>query len=250
MIEINGHKLEVTIFPDKTSQVWKLPESVLKAREIDIVWDFENEAELFHLCQLKDLINEECNLIGFCCLHIPFLPYGRQDKEVSNESTFALRTFAKIINSLNFDYVTSEDVHGIITNDLIENFKNLTPNDTIINILDSLNEDHIIAFPDKGATTRYPDFFSTDSIIADKERNQLTGYIEKYIIEGEVKNKNILIIDDICDGGMTFRLLAKELKKQGAKNVDLYVTHGIFSRGLEVLREDGINRIFTHKGEV
>ena len=65
----------------------------------------------------------------------------------------------------------------------------------------------------------------------------------------DIQNKTILIIDDICDGGMTFKLTAERLKELGAKEVHLYVTHGIFSKGLETLRESGIDRIFTRKGE-
>ena len=43
-------------------------------------------------------------------------------------------------------------------------------------------------------------------------------------------------IDDICDGGQTFISLAQSLKKQGAAEIFLYVTHGIFSKGLDQLK--------------
>ena len=49
---------------------------------------------------------------------------------------------------------------------------------------------------------------------------------------------------------MTFKLMAEQLYKQGAAEVHLYVTHGIFSKGLSVLRSSGIKRIFTKDGEV
>lgn len=64
-----------------------------------------------------------------------------------------------------------------------------------------------------------------------------------------LNDKNILIVDDICDGGATFMLLTKDLYKRGAKSINLFVTHGIFSKGLKPLKEAGINRIFTAKGE-
>jgi len=59
----------------------------------------------------------------------------------------------------------------------------------------------------------------------------------------------VLIVDDICDGGMTFKLLARDLLAAGAKEVHPYVTHGIFSKGLDTLKESGIGRFFTYKGE-
>jgi ribose-phosphate pyrophosphokinase len=48
---------------------------------------------------------------------------------------------------------------------------------------------------------------------------------------------NLIILDDICDGGQTFVELAKHLKAQGAKAIYLYITHGIFSKGLSVLKQ-------------
>ena len=57
-----------------------------------------------------------------------------------------------------------------------------------------------------------------------------------------LSNRRILIVDDICDGGATFVGLAKELRAAGAKKVYLYVTHGIFSKGLPL---EGIDKVFT-----
>lgn len=53
---------------------------------------------------------------------------------------------------------------------------------------------------------------------------------------GDVEGKICLITDDICDGGGTFLLTAMALKDRGAVDVKLYVTHGIFSKGLDIFR--------------
>lgn len=54
---------------------------------------------------------------------------------------------------------------------------------------------------------------------------------------GDVKDKNLLIIDDICDGGGTFIQLAEKLKGLGAAKIGLFVTHGIFSKGYKDLNK-------------
>lgn len=60
MLEINGFKVVPTIFPDKTSQVWKLDEKLFKKVKqdqlINVLWKFENESELLHLNQAIGLI--------------------------------------------------------------------------------------------------------------------------------------------------------------------------------------------------
>ena len=46
----------------------------------------------------------------------------------------------------------------------------------------------------------------------------------------------ILVVDDICDGGGTFLLLAEALRKAGIdNNLELYVSHGIFSKGTDII---------------
>ena len=59
-----------------------------------------------------------------------------------------------------------------------------------------------------------------------------------------LKGKIAIISDDICDGGMTFIGIAKALRALNCEHIVLYVTHGIFSKGLSVF--DGlIDQIFT-----
>lgn len=79
MIKLDGHTVDITMFPDKTSQVWKIPEYMLNTARINIYWYFEHEGEIVHLAQIKDLLDSrqiECDL------SIDYLPYARQDKLV------------------------------------------------------------------------------------------------------------------------------------------------------------------------
>lgn len=252
MISINGVAIAPTIFPDGTSQVWKLSEKGLDAlyKEgiINIKWDFENEAEFIHLAQLKTLLDTYCDIIN---LHMPYLPYARQDKHIDNNSTFALHTFAKLINSLNFNEVHVIDAHNNLRANMIERLEDHSPKKYIEDAIEATGADTLL-YPDAGAKTRYfsYSFIVDGSVYADKVRDQSTGFIKGITITGKVKGKKLLIVDDLCDGGMTFKLVAEQALKDGAKEVHLYVTHGIFSKGTDTLKDSGISRIFTYKGEV
>ena len=61
---------------------------------------------------------------------------------------------------------------------------------------------------------------------------------------------NVLVWDDLCDAGGTFILLAKELLTNGAKEVNLFVSHGLFTKGTQILFDAGIKRIFTKEREI
>lgn len=254
MINVLGFQIKPTIFPDKTSQVWKLDPELVKnlkacrANEIPVTiqWEFENEAELIHVCQLNDLLRE-----GFyplkVKLNIPYLPYGRQDKVYSNDATFALRTFAHIINMEKFQSVTTIDAHSHHSH-LINNLVDIKANTMFLPAKDT-----VLCYPDQGAEDRYKNQFPNDYIVLDKKRNQSTGNIEglKFLADNtKHKDKVICIVDDICDGGRTFIEAAKLLKTLEPKDIYLYVSHGIFSKGITPLTDAGITKIFTYKGEV
>jgi len=243
------HNVISTIFPDKTSQVWKLPDFILDSRHIKIIWNFEEEREIIDLINLKSLLNSNSVVV----LHMPYMPYARQDKDVSNNSTFSLHTLAYLLNGLNFNLVTANDVHNEHETKLnIINFHNITIKQVIENMKERVHLD-VVCFPDRGAESRYSKFFTCKTVVANKIRNQQTGMISNTTIrdnsEEIIKNaENVLIWDDLCDGGRTFIEVAKILKEINPKiDIDLYVSHGIFSKGKEVLHEAGINMIWTWK---
>lgn len=247
MITINGKILEVTKFPDGTSQVWKIDEHYLKHTDfVFIVWKFENESEFLHLAQLKQLLDQNGVRAH---LKLDYLPYGRQDKDVSNNATFALHTFSYLLNKLYFDTIRIADPHSKKALELITSSWAFYPIEKVKELCIQ-NKIDVLCYPDKGAKEKYSALYDEKFIYGEKVRNQETGHITSYELIGDPSGKNVMIVDDICDGGATFTILAKDLLAKGAKSVVLFVTHGIFSKGTKVLFESGIQRIFTKDGEV
>jgi ribose-phosphate pyrophosphokinase len=273
-------RLEPTLFPDGTSQIWNLPEEVFRESEVTVVWDFSHEAEFIHLAQLKHLLDAYHVDVD---LKIEYLPYGRQDKLVSNGTTFGLKTFAALLNTLNFLRVDIVDPHSRMATKLIERsfgISEMSKHLTKIvssNIVNPEKEEIFICFPDVNASRKYMtqlsvleippvpwnsfmgSLLSVNSTIpifpkfihAVKHRNQQTGNIDSFslVLKGrDIKDKQVIIVDDICDGGATFVNVAKELKKAGAKNIYLYVSHGLFTKGLAPLYEAGIDKVYDKKG--
>lgn len=245
MIKLNDVPINITLFPDNTSQVWKIsnlnPENYAM-----ITWDFKHEGELVQIAQLRWLL---AKYKIKPMLDIIYLPYGRQDKEISNETTFGLLYFADWLNSLDFKEIMITDPHSDVALKLINNSRAYYPINRVKDIFVETNSD-LVCYPDKGASSKYTDIYKLPSIRGEKVRDQLTGQITSYSLIGEPKDKNILIVDDICDYGRTFIILTKELINSGAKEVNLFVTHGLFSGGTRVLREAGIKRIFTSEKEI
>ena len=273
MIELidgdKGVKIEPLMFSDKTSQVWQLDADMIlrlvDSGRVTVNWDFESEAELIHVLQLGQLLKNY--KAEYLILNTEYLPYARQDKPVTNTSTWALTTFLTTI-SLFYDELSALDPHSSLANDWANKtaklvFREVRPKQQVDVAMRDFGGDGIgVAFPDHSAYLRYGSLVrdidlprvGSQPAIFEKTRNQLTGEVTgmKYherstkMIEGQ----KWLMIDDICDGGRTFIECAKILKKDGATDIGLYTTHGIYSKGLDVIREVGITKIYNRHGLV
>lgn len=258
MIKLNGHVIVPTKFPDGTSQVWKLDPELLRpsVEPVKVEWIFEHEGEIVQLMQLRMLLTASH---VHTSLDIRTLPYARQDKPIGNETTFALESFALLLNAMKWGRITLHDPHSSAAEILIENVRveyyDLETRQAI-----RMFDADVVCFPDLGAQRKYskrdilsdygrvvPKFPSV--VVAKKKREQSSGNLVLEGIMGDVKDKRVMIVNDICDGGMTFILVAKALREKGAADVGLFVSHGIFSKGLQPLIDGGISRIFTPEGE-
>ena len=176
-------------------------------------------------------------------LIIPYFPYARQDRVCVAGEAFGAAVMAQLINNLNCNKVTVWDAHSEVTPALVNKVVNI---DQVYflqqcpQLIQKLtNGELTLLSPDAGASKKsekIAEYFngSVELIQALKNRDLATGRIISSKILGEVAGKDILITDDICDGGRTFIELALQLQTSGAKSVSLFVTHGIFSKGFAV----------------
>lgn len=175
-------------------------------------------------------------------LKIPYFPYGRQDRVCHKGEAFSLEVMCNMINSLGCN-ITITDPHSEKTQELLDNCAVETQEDIFLenDFLDVILEhDMIMVAPDAGASEKVrhlSEEYRIDAVYCTKKRKPETRWIDSYLQEGvDYKGKTFIVIDDICDGGMTFVNLADKLLLAGAKELHLYVTHGIFSQGFDTLR--------------
>ena len=250
MIKLNGKVISMGNFPDGTMF---MKESVLinfkDYREATIEWLYENDRELVALIYLTKHLRSHG--ISSLYLIMPYIPNARQDRVKSDKDVFTLKYFASVINDLFFDSVTVLDPHSSVSEALINNIEIKTPEHLITKILyDKIGRKNTtFFFPDEGSMKRYKSMFNIPYAFGIKTRNWRTGEIEGLSVHGmvdQIKNKTILIVDDICSRGGTFYYSAKKLKELGAKEIYLYVSHceNTILEG-EVLSSGLIEKVFT-----
>lgn len=178
----------------------------------------------------------------------PYLPYARQDRVCAPGEALSLKVMCDLINGMNFDSVEVWDPHSDVAMALLER-AHAVGQETFVSRL-TLGSGTLLVAPDAGAAKKIRAVSVATGlgyIQARKVRDPLTGEISGTEIQWDrVSNYDVdlLIVDDICDGGRTFTELAKVLRTVTEGRILLFVTHGIFSQGLSVF--DGlIDHVFT-----
>jgi ribose-phosphate pyrophosphokinase len=170
---------------------------------------------------------------------IPYLPYARQDRVCAKGEALSLSVMANLINSQDYAVVEVWDAHSTVTLAKIKNVINVHQS-SFLHFVPKKNV--VLVSPDAGAvkkTSEASKAYGLPMVTASKIRDVNTGEITgTEVHSGHIGDKDFLIVDDICDGGKTFVELAKVLRPLTNGNVLLYVTHGIFSKGLQVF--DGL----------
>lgn len=204
------------------------------------------------LSQLKDIL-DDCK-IQEVLLVLKVLPFSRQDRRMVNGDSFSLKPFARMLNPLQFNTIFIKDPHSDVFPALIDNVRIIPQVDVLQLMIDKqkINPDiyDSICSPDGGSIKKafkIATHLKKEFIKADKIRDTSNGEIVGTYIPTDIDytGKAILIVDDCLDGGRTFTELAKKLKAAGASQVDLFITVGIFSYGLDCLRGD-LDQVFCH----
>jgi ribose-phosphate pyrophosphokinase len=200
----------------------------------------KNADAIMELLLVCDALKRKELQLNDYTLIVPYFPYARQDRVCNEGESLSARVMCDLINSLGFHEVIIFDAHSDVVPALLNNCINIPQYDLFDLSEFDLKVDTVVS-PDAGAEKKARAFANAISktarlVCATKRRNTATGEIVRTDVPYDLRGENCLIIDDICDGGRTFIELAKALKEKGAGKIYLYVTHGIFSQGIDVFQ--------------
>jgi len=210
----------------------------------------KNSNDVMTIVMVKDILNTlGASDVELC---LTYMPYSRQDRVCHEGEAFSLKAFARIINSLNFKKVITFDAHSDVTAAVFDNLQNVSQEYCVgigHHIDDAFSKVDYVVAPDAGALKKCiknAELFECGLLRADKQRDTNGEIIETIIHNAEkMKDKSILITDDIIDGGKTVIELVKLIKTYNPKLIQVYCTHGIFSNGTQCLFDAGIDKLIT-----
>ena len=165
---------------------------------------------------------------------IPYFGYARQDRKVVPRTSISAKLVSNLITKAGADRIVTVDLHA----GQIQGFFDI-PVDNLFSTpifarhaRKKIKSKKIICVaPDVGGTERaraLGKLLNVGLAIVDKRRPK-PGQSQVMNVIGDVKNQTCIIVDDIIDSGGTIVNAAKALKARGAKEVYVYITHGVLS---------------------
>ena len=165
---------------------------------------------------------------------MPYFGYARQDKKGKPRVPIGAKLVANLLSAAGVDRIMTIDLHA----DQIQGFfevpvDHLYASELFVEDINKLNlENLIIASPDMGGSKRanaYAKIMNCGVVICYKERKK-ANVIGDMKILGDVKGKDVVIIDDMVDTAGTLTKAADLMITNGASSVRAYCTHGVLSK--------------------
>ncbi len=167
---------------------------------------------------------------------IPYFGYARQDRKAKARDPISSKLVANLIAKAGADRVLTMDLHA----PQIQGFFDI-PVDHLLGVpvlakyfkneFKSILSDTVVVSPDLGSVTRARNFAQRLDVpiaIIDKRRPK-ANVSEVMNIIGDIKDKNVILVDDMIDTAGTIVHGAEALKERGAKSVYACCTHGVLS---------------------
>lgn len=180
--------------------------------------------------------------------YIPYLAYSRQDKVFLTGEPVSAEIVLKTLYYTGIDCLITIDIHSEqVLKELNKCFYNIQVFDILFNNVKHLVNDPIVIAPDKGALNRakyLADKFSLQYDYLVKERDRVTGEITIQTREIDIRNRDIVIVDDIISTGGTIAEASRKLIEKGARRVIVCASHGLLiGNAIENIKKAGVLKI-------
>ena len=176
---------------------------------------------------------------------LPYYGYARQDRKDKGRVPITAKLVANLLEKAGVTRVLTMDLHT----EQLQGFfdipvDHLYARPLFVKAIREMGlKDLVVVSPDVGSNKmarKFAEDLLVDLAIVDKRRIN-ANQVESSAVIGDVKGKNVLLVDDICSTGTTLVAAAKVCKREGAKSVRVFVSHGLFVGGpLDVKDIDGI----------
>jgi len=182
---------------------------------------------------------------------IPYLGYARQDREFLDGEVVTVSVIGKMLKSVGTKKVIVVDIHSkLALKQLGISSENVSVVSNLANYIKKLKlKDPLVVSPDQGGKERadeFADALKIDFIALKKHRDRKTGKINIITTKASVKDRDLVLVDDMISTGGSIIKATQFLKKQKCRRIYVACTHGLFVNGAEKkIKQAGVTQIIS-----
>lgn len=239
--EVSSINYNISHFPDGEVQITL--DSFSRKDDILVECRITSTEELFILMQVIDILDRQEVTYS---VTIYYLMGMRMDRVMDFNRPFTLKVVSTLLSRSKAHEIRILEPHSKKIFDLDSIFTEYT-NDFLEGLKIGLLSCHQLVLPDAGAQKRYSNV--SKAVLCSKVRDEQTGKLTGFEVKNpnDIQNKDLLILDDLCDGGGTFCGIAAELRKYKPNaNINIFVTHMVNRKGIENLAKTFNKVYFTN----
>ena len=247
-IKANLVNSQIRVFPDGESKI-TLIGKISKKKSV-VVQSMYPPVDT-NLVQALSLITKAKENSSEVVVVIPYMGYARQDREFLPGEIVTMKVLGKLFKSAGASKIIVVDIHSSIG---LKHFsiktKNVTAIPDLVGFFKKLSlKNPLIVSPDQGGKERAKEFakeFNSDYIALKKTRDRKTGKVKIKTKNLEVKNRDLILVDDIISTGGSIIKATQFLKKQKCKRIYVACIHALLMNDAEKkIKKAGVTSIIS-----
>lgn len=241
-------KTESRVFPDGESKI-----TIKKIPRQSIVLVVQStfppvDTNLLHLLSVISKVRKYSSKIYAV---MPYIGYARQDREFLEGEIITISVIGQMLRTVGTKKVITIDIHSTkALKELKMSSENVTAVFELVKYFKKLRiTNPLVVSPDSGGKQRAKEFanlLGTDFLYLEKNRNKKTGQVNILTSKVSVKNRNIILVDDMISTGGSIIKSTQFLKKQKCKRIFVACTHALLVNDAEKrIRNAGVYQIIS-----
>jgi len=241
-------KTERKVFPDGES---KITINQIPKKSIVVVVQSTYPPVDTNLLELLSIVSKVQKFSSKIYTVIPYMGYARQDREFLDGEIITIGVVGKLLKASGVKKVLIVDIHSkLALKELKISSKSVSAMEGLVKYFKKMKmKDPLVVSPDLGGQERAKEFASllkTDFIALKKHRDRKTGKVNILSGKVEVKNRDLIIVDDMISTGGSIIKATQFLKKQKCKRVFVACTHALLvNDAAKKIKNAGVSQIIS-----
>jgi len=241
-------KTEKKVFPDGES---KITINQIPKKSIVVVVQSTYPPVDSNLLELLSIVSKVQKFSSKVYAVIPYMGYARQDREFLGGEIVTIGVVGKLLRAAGVKKVLTVDIHSkIALKELKISSENVSAMNVLVKHFKKLKmKEPLVVSPDMGGQERaekFANLLKTDFIALKKHRDRKTGKVNILSDRVNVKNRDLVLVDDMISTGGSIVKATQFLKKQKCRRVFVACTHALLvNDAAKKIKKAGVSQIVS-----